>query len=149
MEKRHVTNQEPTQLRWLTVSKGLASQFQSFFASQNRKAESLLFVTRTAKTKGIRLIFEKIQVARGKEALEKLKRDNEGKVEILVGDLGSDTSLGQQAVDLAKSSFGRLDGLIINHGSLKGTARLAEANVEEWKAGFDINVFSSVAIVHD
>ncbi|KAI9723077.1 MAG: hypothetical protein M1828_004325 [Chrysothrix sp. TS-e1954] len=88
-----------------------------------------------------------IAVARSQEPLEKLKNESEGRAEVLVGDLGKDMSMGQKAVDLAIKSFGRLDGLIINHGTLTGVAKLGESSVEQWRAGFDINVFSTIALI--
>lgn len=67
-------------------------------------------------------------------------------VQLLAGDL-ADFSLGQKAVNLAKSKWGRLDGLIINHGVLYPVTRIRDVQAEEWRECFDINVFSAVAMV--
>jgi NAD(P)-dependent dehydrogenase (short-subunit alcohol dehydrogenase family) len=67
-------------------------------------------------------------------------------VAVLAGDLG-DLSLGAKVVDLALKSFGRLDGLVVNHGVLAPVSRISETKAEDWSKAFDINVFSAVAMV--
>ncbi|ELU45368.1 short-chain dehydrogenase [Rhizoctonia solani AG-1 IA] len=53
------------------------------------------------------------------------------------------------AVDLAKSKFGRLDGLILNAGTLEPLGRIdsPESSVEGWKSMFDINLFSLLHLI--
>ncbi|KAM3421078.1 hypothetical protein BST61_g1492 [Cercospora zeina] len=84
-------------------------------------------------------------VARSKAALRELEKQYPNQTAILPGDF-SDLSLGQQAVDLTVEQFGRLDGVIVNHGVLDPVMKVADANAEEWRAGFTINFFSAVAI---
>ena len=67
-------------------------------------------------------------------------------MEILPGDL-ADFALGAKAAELIKSKFGRLDGLIVNHGILEPVKKVGDVEVEEWRRLFDVNVFSAVAIV--
>jgi NAD(P)-dependent dehydrogenase (short-subunit alcohol dehydrogenase family) len=69
-------------------------------------------------------------------------------VEVLSADL-SDLSVGKKAVELAVSSFGRLDGLVLNHGSLGPVGRIADFDAEAWKTGYDTNFFSAVAFVSE
>lgn len=85
-------------------------------------------------------------VARSAEPLQKLKAEYPKQVEVLNGDL-ADLSLGQKAVDLALKSFGRVDGLVLNHGALGQVENIAVADIEQWKHGFDVNFFSLVAFV--
>jgi len=85
-------------------------------------------------------------VARSQEALVKLKNKYDGLVEMLAGDL-SDLSLGQRVVDLAVKKWGRLDGLVVNHGKLDPVERIADAHIDEWQRSFDVNVFSAIAMV--
>ena len=85
-------------------------------------------------------------VARSREALEKLQNKYDGRVEVLAGDLG-DLSLGQRVVDLALKKWGRLDGLVVNHGKLEPVERIADAHIDEWQRSFDVNVFSAIAMV--
>lgn len=85
-------------------------------------------------------------MARSLEPLQKLKSEYNKQVEVLNGDL-ADLTLPQKAVDLAVKSFGRLDGLILNHGILGQVGKIAQADLQEWKDGFDINFISLVAFV--
>lgn len=87
-----------------------------------------------------------VVVARSVDPLRKLKDQYPTQVEVLNGDL-ADCALGQKAVDLAVKSFGRLDGLVLNHGGLGQVGKIAEADPEQWKQGFDVNFFSLVAFV--
>lgn len=88
-----------------------------------------------------------LAIARSQPALEKLQSQYpSGQVEILPGDL-SDFSLGAKAAEAVKSKFGRLDGLIVNHGILEPVTKIADGNVEEWRKLFDVNFFSAVSMV--
>ena len=59
----------------------------------------------------------------------------------------SDPSLTAKAVEVAKSRWGRLDSLVINHGSLDPVKKVGESSVEEWRKAFDVNVFSALGLV--
>ena len=85
-------------------------------------------------------------IARSREPLEKLKEQYSKQVEVLNGDL-ADFSIGQKAVDLALRSFGRLDGMVLNHGMLGQVGKVKDADFEQWKHGFDVNFISLVAFV--
>lgn len=87
-----------------------------------------------------------VVVARSVEPLQELKEQFPKQVEALNGDL-TDFSLGQKAVDLALKTFGRLDGLVLNHGGLGQVGNVAEADLEQWKQGLDLNFTSLVAFV--
>jgi len=89
-----------------------------------------------------------VAVARSNDPLQKLQKEYPEQVKPLVGDL-ADFSIGKKAVDLAKSTWNRLDGLIVNHGVLNPVKRIADANAEDWRECFDINVFSAVAIIKE
>ncbi|KAF7596472.1 hypothetical protein BBP40_001344 [Aspergillus hancockii] len=87
-----------------------------------------------------------VVIARSVEPLQKLKEQYSKQVEVLNGDL-ADFSLGQKAVDLALKSFGRLDGMVLNHGVLGQVGKIAQADPEQWKQGFDVNFISLVAFI--
>ncbi len=55
--------------------------------------------------------------------------------------------VGGRAVSLAVKSFSRIDGLIINHGTLGEVKRIRDSTVEEWRSVFDVNFFSCVSFV--
>jgi len=59
----------------------------------------------------------------------------------------ADASLPQKAVDLANERWGRIDSLIVNHGTLDPVKKVADSSAEEWRKGFDVNVFSAVGMV--
>lgn len=87
-----------------------------------------------------------VAIARSKDALEKIREKYPQHVGIVAGDLG-DLSLAQQAVDLAAKEFGRLDGLIVNHGMIEPVAKIRDCKPKDWKRAFDVNLFSAVAFV--
>ena len=87
-----------------------------------------------------------IVTARTQHALEKLQAEYPNQVECLTGDM-ADMSTGPKAVELAKSKWNRIDGLVINHGILEPVERIATSNVEEWRKTFDTNYFSAVSLV--
>jgi NAD(P)-dependent dehydrogenase (short-subunit alcohol dehydrogenase family) len=78
--------------------------------------------------------------------LRKLAQEYPDQVQILAGDL-ADFKLGQKAVDIAESTWSRIDGLIINHGILNPVKRISDTDAEEWRDAFDVNVFSAIAMV--
>ena len=49
--------------------------------------------------------------------------------------------------ELAVKTYGRLDGLVVNHGVLSPMKRIADSTPEEWSKLYDANVFSAVAFV--
>ena len=83
---------------------------------------------------------------RSQDALDKLKAQSPKHIEVVPGDL-SDFSLGQKAVELAVSAFGKIDGLVVNHGTLGEVARIADCDLEEIRKTFDVNFFSVIACV--
>lgn len=85
-------------------------------------------------------------LARSKSPLEQLHAEHPEQVRVLAGDLG-DLSLSQNAADLASSTWGQIDGLVINHGVLDPVKRISEFDAAEWRRAFDINVFSAIALV--
>jgi len=88
-----------------------------------------------------------ILISRTRAALDKLHAQyGAEQVSILAGDM-SDPSLAAKAVEVAKSQWGRLDSLIINHGSLDPVKKVGESSAEEWRKAFDVNVFSAVGLV--
>lgn len=62
------------------------------------------------------------------------------------GDLG-DFSLAPKVVDAAIKAFGKLDGMVLNHGVLGQVGKIAEADLQQWKQGLDVNYLSFVAFV--
>jgi NAD(P)-dependent dehydrogenase (short-subunit alcohol dehydrogenase family) len=65
---------------------------------------------------------------------------------VLAGDM-ADPSVAPKAVELATSRWGRLDGVVVNHGTLEPVKKVGDGSVEEWRKAFDVNVFSAVGLV--
>ena len=87
-----------------------------------------------------------VVVARSVEPLQKLKEQYGKQVEVVNGDL-ADFSLAPRVVDAAIKAFGKLDGMVLNHGVLGQVGKIAEADLQQWKQGLDINFLSIVAFV--
>ncbi|CAG7565018.1 unnamed protein product [Fusarium equiseti] len=82
--------------------------------------------------------------ARSSEPLEGLKKSHPEQVQFIAGDI-VESQMPTKLVDLAVSSFGKVDGLVVNHGMLAPN-KFADTSLEEWKKVYDINVFSGIAL---
>ncbi|ROT41000.1 NAD(P)-binding protein [Sodiomyces alkalinus F11] len=87
-----------------------------------------------------------VLAARSSDQLEALKKSYPNQVEYVAGDLGN-LEIPPKVAELAVKAFGRIDGVVINHGVLTPVTRLENASVEEWRKAYDINVFSGLALV--
>lgn len=86
-----------------------------------------------------------VVVARSEPPLRELEKQYPEQVAVLAGDL-SDLSFGDKAVGLAIDRYSRLDGVIVNHGVLDPVKRVADSTAGEWRAAYDINFFSAIAL---
>ena len=87
-----------------------------------------------------------VLIARTKQPLEDLEKRYPKQVAVFAGNLG-DSSLAQKAVEIALKVFGKLDGLILNHGMMDPVTKIETSDIEEWRKLFDVNFFSIVAFV--
>ena len=87
-----------------------------------------------------------VLVARSQDRLEKIKNIATDQIRVVAGDV-KDCTLPSRTVELAIKEFGRLDGIVINHGVMTKASRIEDSSLEEWKSDFDVNVFSVVAFV--
>lgn len=85
-----------------------------------------------------------IAIARNCTSLDALLSTFPSTFRYVVGDV-CDPNTMQVALQTALSQYGRLDSVIFNAGILEPVTRIADADVAEWKALFDINYFSIVA----
>ncbi|KAG8716144.1 hypothetical protein FRC11_008625 [Ceratobasidium sp. 423] len=77
-----------------------------------------------------------------------LASEHQDSLVLFEGDVTKEQSA-LSAVDLAKSKFGRLDGLILNAGVLEPIGRIgsSELSVEDWKSVFDVNFFALLPLI--
>ncbi|EAS29716.1 short chain dehydrogenase/reductase [Coccidioides immitis RS] len=87
-----------------------------------------------------------VAIARSEQPLLKLKEQYGRQVEIVCGD-ATERGIADKAVKAALTAFGRIDGLIVNHGVVAPVTKVVESDMEAWKKGFDINFFSAVEFV--
>ncbi|KAH8201177.1 hypothetical protein TruAng_004645 [Truncatella angustata] len=85
-------------------------------------------------------------VARSEAGLQKIKAENPSNVEYLPADV-TDFSTAPKIVEAAVKAFGKVDGIIINHGVLTPLSKIADVDIEEWRRSYDVNVTSAVALV--
>ncbi|KAI1116623.1 short-chain dehydrogenase [Nemania sp. NC0429] len=87
-------------------------------------------------------------VARSTDGLAELKAEYGDAVGYTSADL-SDLKVAPDVVASALKTFGRIDGLVVNHGQLSPITKIADSNAEEWRRAYDVNVFSAVALVKE
>ncbi|AEO65068.1 uncharacterized protein THITE_2111657 [Thermothielavioides terrestris NRRL 8126] len=89
-----------------------------------------------------------ILVSRSAEQLEELKARYPSQVAYLAADMTvADTAW--RATELAVLTFGRVDGVVVNHGVLSPMTRIEDASVEEWRKLYEANFFSALALVKE
>ncbi|KAI1436980.1 short-chain dehydrogenase [Xylaria sp. CBS 124048] len=87
-------------------------------------------------------------VARSEDELRKLKAENGDSVDYMAADL-ADLKVAPKVIASAVKAFGRIDGLVVNHGVLSPISKICDADAEEWRRAYDINVFSAVALAKE
>ena len=89
-----------------------------------------------------------VAVARSGGPLQDLESQHHhtGRLIALRGDV-ADTKFCGHIADETMSRWGRVDGLVVNHGVLDPVKKIGESFVAEWREIFDINVFGSLALV--
>ncbi|OJD15245.1 hypothetical protein AJ78_04467 [Emergomyces pasteurianus Ep9510] len=96
-----------------------------------------------------------VLLARTQQPLQQLQEQyGANRVEILTGDFAASYSsstwsplLPERAVEVALKRFGRLDGLVVNHGTLGPVTRLADCELEEWREGIEVNLISVLGLL--
>lgn len=82
-----------------------------------------------------------VLTSRTVQPLQKLQELAPDRVQYTAGDL-SDPKCIKEAIDLAVSKFGRLDGMILNHGTLGQVKKIADLEAEDWEDAYRTNMFS-------
>ncbi|KAI9785420.1 MAG: hypothetical protein M1816_000435 [Peltula sp. TS41687] len=89
-----------------------------------------------------------ILVARTSTPLQDLQTRYPTQVRYVTGDVAS-PGLAGQAIQLGVDAWGRLDGVVLNHGTMTPVARIGHSSAEEWAAGFRVNFLSCVEFVKE
>ncbi|KAH8661933.1 short-chain dehydrogenase [Xylariales sp. PMI_506] len=87
-------------------------------------------------------------VARSEADLQKIKSESQDFVEYMAADL-ADLSVAPKIIEAATKAFGRIDGLVINHGVLTPLTRIADSDPAAWSRAYDINITSAVGLVKE
>lgn len=82
-----------------------------------------------------------VLASRTAQPLESLRATAPERVAFKAGDL-ADSGCMREVVELAVARFGRLDGIILNHGVLGQVRKVVDLDLGDWEEGFRINFFS-------
>ncbi|KAI1379979.1 NAD(P)-binding protein [Hypoxylon crocopeplum] len=85
-------------------------------------------------------------VARTETSLQTLKTQHASSVDYIAADL-ADLKVAPSIIQSALKAFGKIDGIVVNHGVLSPITKIFESSAEEWRRAYDINVFSAVALL--
>ncbi|VBB73535.1 Putative oxidoreductase [Podospora comata] len=89
-----------------------------------------------------------ILTARSPEKLEELQTEYPSQVQYLAADMTlPDTPY--KLKELALLHFHHINAVIINHGALSPMTRVANSSIDDWKALFDANFFSALALAKE
>ncbi|KAI0883857.1 NAD(P)-binding protein [Annulohypoxylon maeteangense] len=87
-------------------------------------------------------------VARTEKNLQELKTQHATSVDFITADL-ADWKVAPKVIESTVKAFGKIDGIVVNHGVLAPITKISESSVEEWRHAYDINVFSALALVKE
>nr|CDN29876.1 Putative oxidoreductase [Podospora anserina]CDP24348.1 Putative oxidoreductase [Podospora anserina S mat+] len=89
-----------------------------------------------------------VLTARSPEKLEELQKEYPSQVQYLAADMTlPDTPY--KLKELALLHFHHINAVIINHGALSPMTRVANSSIDDWKALFDANFFSALALAKE
>ncbi|EGX91094.1 short-chain dehydrogenase/reductase, putative [Cordyceps militaris CM01] len=94
-----------------------------------------------------------VLTARSGDLLERVRAAHPDQVEYVAGDMadptvrvrGERTEIATRLAEVAVNKFGRIDGVVVNHGVLENTT-LADMSVESFRSMYEINVVSCFAL---
>ncbi|KAJ9111660.1 hypothetical protein QFC19_001018 [Naganishia cerealis] len=80
------------------------------------------------------------------QPLKDLADSSKGAVELVTGDV-AETSTSERASATALEKFGKIDGLILNAGTLDPLGPVVKTNIADWQTAFNVNFFSLVTML--
>ncbi|KAI1080542.1 NAD(P)-binding protein [Whalleya microplaca] len=87
-------------------------------------------------------------VARTDKGMQALKTQHPSSVDFATADL-TDFKIAPRIIESTVKAFGRIDGIVVNHGVMAPITRISESNVEDWRHAYDANVFSALALLKE
>ncbi|KAF5100726.1 hypothetical protein D0Z03_000768 [Geotrichum reessii] len=86
-----------------------------------------------------------VGVSRSEEPLKQLASEYPGNFVYVAGDLIDDNT-SKEVIKKAIDTFGHIHSVVLNAGVLDPVASIADANIDEWKRLYEINVFSPLSL---
>ncbi|KAJ9126274.1 hypothetical protein QFC24_002005 [Naganishia onofrii] len=80
------------------------------------------------------------------QPLKDLAESSQGAVELVTGDV-ADPSTSERACATALDKFGKINGLILNAGTLDPLGPVLKTDVKDWQTAFNVNFFSLVTML--
>ena len=84
--------------------------------------------------------------ARSGHLLKELLHEHPKQLAVISGNIAN-AHIAYNILEAATENFGRVDGLIINQGTLEPVVKVADSRVEDWKTCFDVNFFGAISLV--
>ncbi|PHH74820.1 hypothetical protein CDD82_4748 [Ophiocordyceps australis] len=85
-----------------------------------------------------------VLAARSEAPLKSVKQARPNQVAYVAGDMTS-SDMAPKLAELAVQTFGRIDGIVINHGTMQ-PCTISQSSIQSWKNVYNVNVFSCVAM---
>jgi NAD(P)-dependent dehydrogenase (short-subunit alcohol dehydrogenase family) len=87
-----------------------------------------------------------VLVARSPQPLQAFQNQDPASIETVSADM-AELGVGKEVIAQALRRFGRLDGLVVNHGMLDPVQKVSDSKVEDWRNAFEVNFFSAIDLV--
>ena len=84
-------------------------------------------------------------VSRSEEPLKQLASEYPDRFAYVAGDLLKDDT-SKEVIKKAIDTFGHIHGVVLNAGVLEPVASIADANIDEWRKLYEINVLSPLSL---
>lgn len=85
-------------------------------------------------------------VSRSEGPLKELKEAHPGQFDYICGDITA-SSTSDKAIEAAKKLGNGISGIVLNAGILEPVAKVADANIADWRNIYEVNVFAVVDLV--
>ncbi|KAK5654388.1 hypothetical protein OQA88_7297 [Cercophora sp. LCS_1] len=89
-----------------------------------------------------------VLVSRSEEPMRELSEKFPSLVAFVAADMTLQDSA-KRVVSLTIDTFGKIDGVVVNHGVLSPMTRLENSSIEDWRRLYEANLFSALALVKE